>query len=97
MTISLAELIVWLVVGVLAGSLAGTVVTGKWAGLGRWTSLGVGLVGALIGGLIFSLFGIWPSLDAISISLRDIIAAFVGSLIFLLVLWIARSSRSGST
>jgi uncharacterized membrane protein YeaQ/YmgE (transglycosylase-associated protein family) len=91
----LADLIVWVIVGLLAGSLAGTIVTGKWAGLGRWTSLGVGLVGALIGGLIFSLFGIWPGLDAISISLRDIVAAFVGSLIFLLFLWIFRTSRPG--
>jgi uncharacterized membrane protein YeaQ/YmgE (transglycosylase-associated protein family) len=97
MSITWADLVVWLVVGVLAGSLAATVVTGKWAGLGRWSSLGVGLVGALIGGLIFTLFGIWPGLDAIAISLRDIIAAFVGSLIFLLVLWIVRTSRSGST
>jgi len=96
MSITWADLVVWVVVGVLAGSLAATVVTGKWAGLGRWSSLGVGLVGALIGGLIFTLFGIWPGLDAIAISLRDIIAAFVGSLIFLLVLWIARTSRSGS-
>jgi len=95
MSITLAELVVWVIVGVLAGSLAGTVVTGKWAGLGRWTGLGVGLVGALIGGLIFSLFGIWPGLDAIAISLRDIIAAFIGSLIFLLLLWIFRASRSG--
>jgi uncharacterized membrane protein YeaQ/YmgE (transglycosylase-associated protein family) len=97
MSIPWAELIVWLIVGVLSGSLAGTVVTGRWAGLGRWSSLGVGLVGAVIGGLIFSLFGIWPGLDAIAISLRDIVAAFVGSLIFLLVLWLVRTSRSGST
>jgi uncharacterized membrane protein YeaQ/YmgE (transglycosylase-associated protein family) len=97
MSITWADLVVWVVVGVLAGSLAATVVTGKWAGLGRWSSLGVGLVGALIGGLIFTLFGIWPGLDAIAISLRDIIAAFVGSLIFLLVLWIVRTSRSGPT
>lgn len=97
MSITWADLVVWVVIGLLAGSLAATIVTGKWAGLGRWSSLGVGLVGALIGGLIFSLFGIWPGLDAIAISLRDIVAAFVGSLIFLLVLWLIRTSRSGST
>ncbi len=97
MSITLAELVVWVIIGVLAGSLAGTVVTGKWAGLGRWTSLGVGLVGALIGGLLFSLFGIWPGLDSIAVSLRDIIAAFIGSLAFLLLLWIVRISRSGSS
>lgn len=97
MSITLAELVVWVIVGILAGSLAGTVVTGKWAGLGRWTSLGVGLVGALMGGLIFSLFSIWPGLDAIAISLRNIVAAFIGSLIFLLLLWIFRASRPGSS
>ena len=97
MSITLAELVVWVIVGLLAGSLVGTVVTGKWAGLGRWTGLGVGLIGALIGGLIFNLFGIWPGLDAISISLRNIVAPFIGSLIFLLVLWIMRASRSSSS
>jgi uncharacterized membrane protein YeaQ/YmgE (transglycosylase-associated protein family) len=55
------------------------------------------LVGALIGGLLFSLFGIWPGLDSIAVSLRDIIAAFIGSLVFLLLLWIVRTSRSGSS
>ena len=64
MTITLAQIVVWLVVGAIAGSLAGSVVTGKWEGLGRWTSLGIGLVGALIGGAIFRLFGIWPGLEA---------------------------------
>ena len=97
MSITLAELVVWVVIGLLAGSLVGTVVTGKWAGLGRGTGLGVGLLGALIGGLIFNLFGIWPGLDAISISLGDIVAAFIGSLIFLLVLWVVRASRSTSS
>ena len=66
------ELLVWLITGALAGWLAGTVVTGKWAGLGRWTGLGIGLVGALIGGAIFRLFGIWPALDSVTISLRDL-------------------------
>ena len=81
----------------IAGWLVGTVVPDKWAGLNRWTGLGVGLVGALIGGLIFRLFGIWPGLESISISLRDIVAAFIGSLVFLLLLWIVRTSRSGPT
>jgi uncharacterized membrane protein YeaQ/YmgE (transglycosylase-associated protein family) len=95
MPFSLAQLIVWLIIGVIAGSLAGTVATAG-AGLGRWTSVGVGLVGALIGGLIFHLFGIWPGLDAISISLRSIVAAFIGSLIFLLLLWIFKRGLGGA-
>lgn len=96
MPFSPAELIVWLIIGLTAGWLAGTVVTAG-AGLGRWTNLGVGLVGAIIGGLIFSLFGIWPGLDAISVSLRDIVAAFIGSLIFLLLVWIFGRSETGSS
>jgi uncharacterized membrane protein YeaQ/YmgE (transglycosylase-associated protein family) len=94
MTITLAQLVVWIVVGAIAGSLAGSLVTGKWEGLGRWTSLALGLVGALIGGALFRLFGIWPGLDAFSISLRDVVAAFIGSLIFLAVLWFIKRNRT---
>ncbi|MET0943683.1 MAG: GlsB/YeaQ/YmgE family stress response membrane protein [Mesorhizobium sp.] len=70
MTITLTQIVVWIVVGALAGSLAGSVVTGKWEGLGRWTSLGIGLVGALIGGAIFRLFGIWPGLEVFDFASR---------------------------
>jgi len=94
MPMTIDQLIVWLIVGAIAGSLAGRVVTLSSTGLGRWTGLGVGLVGALIGGTLFHLFGIWPGLDSISISLRDVIAAFFGSLVFLLILWLVRRSRA---
>jgi uncharacterized membrane protein YeaQ/YmgE (transglycosylase-associated protein family) len=96
MSISIAQIVVWLIVGALAGALAGMVVTGKREGLGRWPGLGVGLVGALIGGAIFRLLGVWPGLDSVAISLRDIVAAFVGSLIFLLILWIIKTRGTGS-
>ncbi len=96
MAITWAQLIVWLIIGVLAGSLAGTGVSGKWGGLGAWCGLGVGLVGALIGGLIFGLFNILPGLGSISISLRDIVSAFAGALVFLLILWIIQKVRSDS-
>jgi uncharacterized membrane protein YeaQ/YmgE (transglycosylase-associated protein family) len=95
MSLTLSDLLVWLVIGGLAGSLAGMVVTAKWEGLGRWTSLGVGLVGALIGGVIFKVLNIAPNLDTISISLRDVLAAFVGSLIFLAILWAFRMRNPG--
>jgi uncharacterized membrane protein YeaQ/YmgE (transglycosylase-associated protein family) len=91
MSISLAQLIVWLFVGGLAGALAGMVVTGKREGLGRWPGLAVGLVGALIGGALFRLFNLWPGLESVSISLRDIVAACIGSLIFLVILWIIKT------
>jgi hypothetical protein len=52
--------------------------------------VGIGLVGALIGGAIFRLFGIWPALNSTAISLRDLLAAFIGSLLFLLLVWMVR-------
>ena len=91
MTITFSQIVVWLVVGALAGSLAAAAVTGSREGLGRWTGLGIGLVGALIGGALFRLFNLWPGLEAWSISLRDIVAAFIGSLIFLAVIWFIKN------
>ena len=91
---SLDQLIVWIVTGLIGGGLAGAVMTWERGGLGLFRNLAVGLVGALIGGLFFRLFGIWPALDKIAISLRDVIAAFVGSLVVLAALWIWRKSRS---
>jgi hypothetical protein len=53
-------------------------------------------VGALIGGAIFRLFGIWPALDSVAISLRHLLAAFIGSLLFLLLVWMVRNRPWGS-
>ena len=90
MNVTIEELIVWLVIGMLAGTLAGLIVTRKKAGYGHMTNLGLGLVGALLGGFLFDLFGIAPALDTIAISLRDIVAALTGALLFLVALHFAR-------
>jgi uncharacterized membrane protein YeaQ/YmgE (transglycosylase-associated protein family) len=90
MTVTIEELVVWLVIGMLAGTLAGLITTRKKAGYGHLANFGLGLVGALIGGFLFDLFGIAPGLDNISISLRDIIAALAGALLFLVLLHYAR-------
>jgi uncharacterized membrane protein YeaQ/YmgE (transglycosylase-associated protein family) len=90
---SIAQFIVWLVIGLLGGSLAGLLVTRHRSGFGSLRNLGVGLVGALLGGLLFRLFGLFPRLDAIAVSLRDI-AAVIGSLIVLLVVWLWSWARA---
>jgi uncharacterized membrane protein YeaQ/YmgE (transglycosylase-associated protein family) len=82
----LGQIIVWLIVGGLAGTLAGRLVTLKKEGLGRWTNLAVGLVGALIGGGLFKVFHINLGLGEIKITFEDLIAAFVGSLLCV-VIW----------
>jgi uncharacterized membrane protein YeaQ/YmgE (transglycosylase-associated protein family) len=84
----LGPVIVWLIVGGFAGTLAARLVTFKKEGLGRWTNLGVGLVGALIGGGLFKLFHIDLGLGEIKITFEDLIAAFVGSLLFIVLWWL---------
>jgi hypothetical protein len=49
--------------------------------------MGLGLAGAIVGGLPFRLLRLLPGLDQISISLRDVVAAFVRSLIVLAAIW----------
>jgi uncharacterized membrane protein YeaQ/YmgE (transglycosylase-associated protein family) len=90
---TLGQVIVWAVVGLIGGTLAGAVATFTRRGLGPLRNLAIGLVGAVVGGLIFRLFDLFPKLDTIVISLRDVVAAFVGSLIVLLCLWAWQKSR----
>ena len=90
MNLTLVQLIVWLIVGSLAGTLAGRLVTFKKEGLGRWTNLGVGMVGALIGGFVFNVFHIDLGLGAIKVTVEELIAAFLGSLLFIVVWWMMR-------
>ena len=93
----LGQFIVWLIVGLIGGSLAGLIATWRRQGYGLTQNLGLGLLGAVVGGLIFRLFGLFPRLDAISISLRDVVAACAGSLLVLAALWAwpHRSTRRG--
>ena len=93
MNISLQQFIVWLVVGALAGTLTGRLVTWSKKGLGRWTNLGVGMVGALIGGLIFKTLNILPGLRALTISFEDLVSAIAGSLLFVFVWWLVGKFR----
>jgi uncharacterized membrane protein YeaQ/YmgE (transglycosylase-associated protein family) len=90
------QLIVWIVVGLLGGSAAGLIITWDRRGLGFLRNLGVGLVGALLGGLLFHILGLFPELDKIAISLRDVISAIVGSLLVLTILWIWRHFKGSA-
>jgi uncharacterized membrane protein YeaQ/YmgE (transglycosylase-associated protein family) len=91
---SLDQFIVWIVVGLLGGSLAGLLIRWDRKGFGVVRNLGLGLVGAFVGGLLFRTFGLFPGLDKMAISLRDIVAAIIGSLLVLTALWLLRRSRS---
>jgi uncharacterized membrane protein YeaQ/YmgE (transglycosylase-associated protein family) len=85
-----AQMIVWIVVGLIGGGLASRLITWDREGFGSLRNLGLGMVGALIGGLLFRWLNLLPGLDKISVSLRDIVAAVVGSLLVLLAIWLYR-------
>jgi uncharacterized membrane protein YeaQ/YmgE (transglycosylase-associated protein family) len=75
------------IIGLIGGSLAGLLVTWQRRSFGFWRNLNMGLIGAFVGGLLFRVFGFFPGLDAVVISLRDIMAACAGSMLILVVLW----------
>jgi uncharacterized membrane protein YeaQ/YmgE (transglycosylase-associated protein family) len=90
---SFAQMIVWIVVGLIGGGLASRLITWDREGFGTFRNLGLGLVGALIGGFLFRLFNLFPGLNKVSVSLRDIVAAVVGSLVVLVMIWLVRRYR----
>jgi len=72
-------LIAWLIIGAIAGFLAGKVIRG--AGFGLLADILLGIVGAVIGGHLFGLFGV----SAGSGWIGSIFTAFVGAVVLLLL------------
>ena len=85
---SLDQLAVWIIVGLLGGSLTARLTRRERKGFGLLSNLALGLLGALIGGTLFRLLGLLRGLDKVSISLRDVLAAVVGSLLILAARWL---------
>jgi uncharacterized membrane protein YeaQ/YmgE (transglycosylase-associated protein family) len=80
------QLLTWVIIGLIAGLIAGFVIRGR--GLGFVSSVVVGLLGALLGGFLFSVLGIQlPSAfnGGITLAWADIFVAFVGAVIILLL------------
>lgn len=95
MTINPVEVITWLIVGAVAGSLVGMLVKRRKAGFGHLLNLGIGLVGALLGGLLFKLLKInLGTLSEIKVSLQEVVAGVAGSLLFLAIIWAVQKFRA---
>jgi uncharacterized membrane protein YeaQ/YmgE (transglycosylase-associated protein family) len=67
--------ITWIVVGLIAGWLAGQVMKG--GGYGVLVDIILGILGGVLGGWVFGLLGIWPGGGI----LGAIIVSFVGAVI----------------
>ena len=88
----MAHVIAWLLVGLIAGALAGRVVEG--GGFGILGDIVVGLVGAFIGGII--LHALTRS-DVAGSFIGECIVAFVGACLLLAVLRRVGPGRTGGT
>jgi uncharacterized membrane protein YeaQ/YmgE (transglycosylase-associated protein family) len=71
--------LVWIVVGLIAGWLAGQVMKG--GGYGVLVDIILGILGGVVGGWVFGLLGIWPGGRMIG----AIIVAFVGAVILVAI------------
>jgi len=92
MNVNVDEVISWLIIGALAGSLAGMLVRRRREGFGHIFNVGIGLVGAILGGFLFKILHIDLGLaGAVTITSEQVVAAFVGSLLFLVIIWAART------
>ena len=87
------NIIAWLILGAIAGYLAGYLVKGD-EGLGVIGHIILGIVGALVGGFLASvLFNINPVDGAFDIS--SIVTATIGAVLVVLVVGAVSGSRAG--
>jgi MYXO-CTERM domain-containing protein len=87
--VTVALLLLWLAVGLVAGWLASVALGG---GYGATADMGVGIAGAFIGGFLFREFGIGVPFSGMA---GTIFIAFSGAVVLLLLLHLlARRRRS---
>jgi uncharacterized membrane protein YeaQ/YmgE (transglycosylase-associated protein family) len=84
----LVDILSWIVVGIIAGFLAKSVVPGEGPG-GVLGDLVVGIVGAIVGGWLFNTFG---HIGVTGLNVWSIVVAFIGSVV---LLWIVRALTGG--
>jgi uncharacterized membrane protein YeaQ/YmgE (transglycosylase-associated protein family) len=79
------SIIAWLILGLLAGFIASQIVNQRGAspgGIGILLDLLLGIIGAMVGGWLFSLFG---AREVTGLNLYSLIVAIIGAVVVLLV------------
>ena len=74
------SIIAWIILGLIAGYIGSKIV--DRGGKSLWLNMALGIVGAIVGGVIFSAFG---GSGVTGVNLYSIIVAIIGSVV---VLWI---------
>ena len=74
------SIISWIILGLIAGFIGSKIVDSH--GQGFWLNIALGIVGALVGGFLFSLFG---STGVTGLNIWSIVVAIVGAVVVLLL------------
>jgi uncharacterized membrane protein YeaQ/YmgE (transglycosylase-associated protein family) len=70
----------WIILGLIAGFIGSKIVDKQ--GQGFWLNIALGIIGALVGGFLFSFFG---SSGVTGLDLWSMIVAIVGAVVVLLI------------
>ena len=79
----------WIILGLIAGFIGSKIVDKQ--GQGLWLNIALGIVGALVGGFLFDLFG---ATGVTGLNLYSMIVAVVGAIVVLLIYNAVTGSRS---
>ena len=82
-------IISWIILGLIAGFIGSKIVDSQ--GQGLWLNIALGIVGALVGGFLFNLFG---ASGVSGVNLYSMIVAVVGAIVVLLIYNAVTGSRS---
>jgi uncharacterized membrane protein YeaQ/YmgE (transglycosylase-associated protein family) len=77
---ALMSIIGWIILGLIAGYIGSKIVNKE--GQGFWLNIALGIVGALVGGFLFELFG---GSGVTGVNIYSMIVAIIGSVV---VLWL---------
>ena len=77
-------LLAWIVVGLIAGWLAGLLMKG--GGYGIVADIVLGILGGIVGGWLFGILGIWPGGGFVG----SILIAFVGAVVLIAITRVLR-------
>ena len=83
MQIDVATLVIWILIGLIAGWLAGVVTKGS--GFGLVGNIVIGIIGAILGGVVLGAIGVDPGGFV-----GEVVQAFIGALVLLALIAIVR-------
>lgn len=82
-------IISWIILGLIAGFIGSKIVDKR--GQGFWLNIALGIIGALLGGFLFSLFGAG---GVTGLNLYSLLVAIIGSIVALLIYNAVTGQRS---